>query len=265
MKKYCFGLPFFLIGLLIGLSGSLSGQVLAYEGFDYPVGQQKPTSLDGGTGWSGSWKDPAAGRPDPLVAVESLAYGDGVNSLVVAGNRMRGFRNRLGSAMDVRRDLRSPVKSGFWVSAVVNKEQGNAGLRFLLRDSKGRFIWVELGRTLNIQENLGGAVGDTGIEPVVPNRDYFVALRYSRIDGESNDIVELWVDPDLEATTLGQLNGSAAGYASITMSGGDFGDFTQVRYQGGSPNAGAARATQTNLDEIRIGGSYEEVSPVRQP
>ena len=73
------------------------------------------------------------------------------------------------------------------------------------------------------------------------------------------------MNPDLDASGTSQLDSTALGSASITMSSGEFDDLAQVRYQGGSNGAGAANGTQTNLDEIRIGGSYGDVSPIPEP
>jgi len=246
-------------------TASLQAQLIAEEEFDYATGQPDPTTLNGGSGWSGAWGENASSRPDPLIESPSLAYSDGTNSLLTSGNRMRGFENSTGGATDVERDLSSAVSTDFWVSALINKEQTNAGMRFLLKDSAGgNFLWVELGSTINIADNITGG-GDTAVASPSANADYFVVMRYDRVSGTNNDTFDLWVNPDLDASGTSQLDSTALGTASITMSSGEFGNLAQVRYQGGSDAAGAQNGTQTNLDEIRIGGSYGDVSPIPEP
>src|SRR5947209_2175225 len=59
-------LRFALAGLVVVVvSGSPAvGQVIAYEGFNYPAGTNL-NGLAGGTGWATPWSEPSFGTGDP--------------------------------------------------------------------------------------------------------------------------------------------------------------------------------------------------------
>lgn len=257
--------PYGLVGIAAITTAGVLTQVasaapLAYEGFDLSVG----AGIEGkgsGTGWAGNWVDP--GTNTDIFNVKA-------GSLEVAGAAFEQFNNQstgnriVGDAGagvgPISRQLATGAASGettyFSVTLKTNRTGANEGIYFgvdnqarnpqswapvrfgVLRDSTDTSKTRIVEWTGSAWEQRGPVFGVDLGDPLL--------LVYS-FDG-ATDQTQYWVNPT-------QLGG-AAPLADATGSQ-PISTFDWVNFAGTWNN--------WEIDEVRVGGSFAEVTPVPEP
>jgi pectate lyase len=272
MKKYI--LPIFttcsckaLVALLVFTAVLLDarGALLFYDGFDYTVGEDlgDPSSAL-------YWEN---GKSQLTIAAGSLEYSGLQTS---AGNRVNATATT--PNLDSVR-----TKSGVWTS----QTNGTLYISFLLRVQSTNSIGatgegtsvLTLSATANNTQLLGvnllssGGVRlgvlkyPSGSSPVSSSAffgsglgnnlstdgstTYLIVAKYEWVAGTLNDVVTLWINP----TTLG---GSEDPNNRVTTSAGADGTGTAGRIT-------LSRGANVNIDELRIGQNWAEVTPTGAP
>ena len=256
-----------LLFAFIALSGlhDARAELLFYEGFDYPVGQ-KLGEFSSSTNW---------GNPKDQFTVVSGSL-DYPGLLAPTGNRvnMKAATANLDSVRTV---------DGLWPE----QSSGVLYVSFILRlHSNDEITTANVGTSLinladtpnntelfgiNLRSDGGMRLGvvkypstsksisssaffDSGPGAnlsVDGSTTYFVVAKYEWVDGETNDVVTLWVNP----STLG--GDEDAGNRIITSTGRDG--------PRGSARLILCRGPNVNLDELRIGNTWHDVAPILPP
>ena len=221
------------------LSQPAHGSLIAYDGFDYAVGD-----LDGQNGGTGDWKDAWSGDSDIDVILGGSSYVDSVpNALNVEGNHLE--IDSSGSVKKVERQLNNKLGTGtetVWMSVILNGTPSSE----IHNLSLGGGLFVGQGGENTGDNNWGlhdtdGEIGDSGISAM---NDAFLLVRIDFASGDEN--VWLWVNPDLDAEPI-TASADVAGTAKAFEA-----DFVRIQLET------AATAT---FDEIRIGDLYVDVTP----
>jgi PEP-CTERM motif len=215
--------------------------LIAYEGFDYTAGANALSGKNGGTGWSGAWS-----AVDNNIVSPGLSY----STLQTSGNYAVTDANGFGDG-SVR--LFSSAQSGtIWFSGLVQSNNSGSGFVGLnLIDSSNNNGALGFGQRFN-QANLdlygdrtnGAQQQSSGISSSSLS---FVAAEINLSAGT----VTWYVNP----TGLG--SGSAPTGSSFTGST-TFSSFTAI-------GVGLRGNTSANFDEIRIGTTWQDVSPTAVP
>jgi len=242
-------------------AASLASGQSVYEGFDYTAGESvENDTLNGGNGFSAEWvSSNAPQRQDAVVDTSGMTYSDGTNDLLTTGLSFTGT-SISNQAVDVERNFSSTFGGDFWASWLIESDNvTDADHRTLLKDDAGtNFIYTTLlGDSISIGTNIGSVSDVTALGSASADTTYFITLNYRRVTGTSNDELEIWINSDLG----GSAPANAIGNATLTMAGGDFGAAEQFRWRminEGSNGTG-------KLDEIRVGTSFNDVSPVPEP
>lgn len=238
-------------------SGSASGALVAYEGFDYSAGTDIDTQT-GGSSWNAGWSSPTGVSVDNPV--NDLTY----TGLPTIGNSLT---NPLaGNVQNIERTWNATDLTGdggeIWFSLMVNQASGSSDagdeLRFQIFQGGDSPIRNNGSDTmLSIDENgsleLWGMSGTTAnaTTSITTGANHLLVGQYIFSDTAGSDVWNLWVDPtiagSLGAATLSatgdiQLDGEADGLASEIL------DLRFLR-------------NEMNLDEIRIGTDYASVIP----
>jgi hypothetical protein len=231
-----------LLFTLLASPAVRAGSVSASEGFDYPPGISL-NALNGGSGWSSPWSTP--GGLD-LTTSGGLTFGD----LAVSG----GAASSAGS---------QPPNQGssvaFWfrdLSTTLGADNTTVFLSFLLRPDAGfgfygglNFGNVFIGRSGNQSfYGLEGPTNDISLStvPVVQDQTVLLVLQADFLPG--NDRLSLFVDP-----TPGQPEPATADVLKTDLDVGSVGNLVINNYGG------------YTVDEIRIGSSFDAVTPVPEP
>ncbi len=246
----------------------------AHDSFDYPDRTEgtdaefRPDEIDGltgGTGWSGGWDDVGPrGSGIALMPAEAsgariqpLGFTDRLgNVLATDGNQLRGSFGSHSSAVRIL-DLSAipaPYRTGegelgadgteIWISFLAQNEAsiGGSSRWSFLGLGGSEFAMPYLGKVGLDNGNWGirTGFGEERIDLGAPSSAavFFVA-RIAFQDG--NDIITVWLDPDLDAEPAG----------GITATVIDF-DFDRIYFTG---------RYSSDFDEIRIGASFASVTP----
>jgi len=255
--------------------------IIAYEGFDYDRRQwfdgnddgEGIAGLDGGTGWGGPWTslpdrlnagipegeddfgDGAGARTSPLSYTDNFG-----NPLVTTGNQVR---TAFGNNSWDRRPLADPlgeVGSTVWVS-FLGQAHGQAG--------ENRWAFVELsvdgGDRLwlgNVNPVTSGNWGvflpdrseeaiseDAGGDfPMNEQTLFLMRLDFGNDPSESTDVT-VWMNPP-------DITDESALQTPVFQLDTDYATYNQV---------GVAGRFSTDFDEIRIGTSFDSVTPIPEP
>jgi hypothetical protein len=252
-----------------------SAALLVYDGFDYVAGSSLRTQ-NGGTGFAAGWAN--TGNATETATSPGMTYGD----LTVAGVKatLNGQQSATGNGASafLTRDLTQTFGTDGtteWLS-FISQRTGS-------KSSGGTAQPLNYQRVFSLSLFSGSAteqasVGELSNDPadvwalnpdattIVPSvhttvpldTQSFLLLRIDNIAGTGKDKAYLWVNPDL---TLGE---PAIGTAAATIT--DELSFNRIRLTvGGSQNTGATLAAQGLFDEIRIGETFADVTPVPEP
>ena len=234
--------------------------LIAYEDFNYPADSDL-SSQAGGTGWAAAW---SAGTIGDSNVLGSLNYTDSFgNQLVTSGNHAH-MTGSYGNNSTPARNLPSPLGADgttVWFS-FVGYRTGVDTLRpgnFQIRTNSDERLAVGKGTvdvaapptwSLLDSGNAGNSVFST--YPMdVPS---FCVLRIDYVAG--NDNAYLFVNPRLDQEPDISL-AAAQKIGPLDM------QFNNVRMYAGNTNANGVPANyaEFDIDEIRIGTTYTDVTP----
>jgi predicted component of type VI protein secretion system len=239
-----------------------TGTLLAYEGFDYTVGDALSTSTNGGTGWSAGWT--VVSGSAPTVTSGSL----GLDTLSTGGHSVT--QNATATANSVTRPLTSLIGGSVtssapttvWLSFV---HQGNGtdssdSYLSLYRDS-GTSEPMMIGRSTGASGfGLNSAITGTRTGTALPfdstKRFMLVRLDLSRTGtGTGTNIytARLWGYTSTLPTTEPAVDTEAIKYVSGTAGAGT--GIQGIRLYDNTSGA------NSQFDEIRFGTSFTSVIP----
>ncbi len=289
MKKHLLKLlPF---AALLSAADRSHATLYAYEGFDYPIAANGLGSQNGGTGFSGGW-DTVANNGEILAS--SLGYTDGGGrTLITSGNMAQMDGSSAGTAVNFRTIDTSQLDYGsattMYISFLGQKVPSFAGTTLdsrainlaLFAPASGGGVTgerVSVGHGTNTPaggfggeyrwghftngNGANGQVGDATNAHYSSTNIQSSAFVVLRIDinppelGGVNDRSTLYINPSLDAEP-GSPSAIIIDTRDIfsTMT-----DFARLRPFGGNLNA-ANGAGIMNLDEIRIGTTWGDVTP----
>ena len=243
-------------GTLALTAASAAGVGIGEELFAYSAAVSVQ-GLNGGTGWSTDWSNSGSSN---VVAATGLSYSD-VNgdSLVTSGkalevagnsptdNTANGFRNV------------SVTGSEIWASTLIRVD-GTGNVALQLRDDSGD----SSNNDVSVRYSDGNfdiiteeASNDINVTSGVSTTGTYLMVMQIVQDGVSagNDEVNFWVDPD--------IGGAApAPTASMSSPGLSFENLNRVLipvFDGTDPFG------EYIYDEIRVGTSFADVTPIPEP
>ncbi|HEY1377471.1 MAG TPA: hypothetical protein VGF55_11795 [Gemmataceae bacterium] len=246
------------LAVVLALAPAARGQLIAYDGFDYPIGGLR--GQGGGMGFARPWD----GYDTVQVQAASLTPPAPSASLATTGNSVSAFEGvTFGAAA---RTLSQPVDATpgttFWLSAVVrgpapnpNSAEGLLILQTSLGPNTG--ISVTTGTSPSsfwtLQDPASGAMGvassaaPSSIQCLLVVRGTFAAV---------GDTYDLYVNPPLTGTP------PPSPAASITAS-----HATAPLDQLALAHLALPSDTvsSTLFDEVRIGHTFADVTPVPEP
>ena len=235
------------------------GALLAYEGFDY----SGSSNLAGQSGGSGFGANNWGNNTQWAIASGGLAYG----SLVTTGKATVATRT---GSISITRGLSGPVGgdgASIWISFLVQGlDSGPNGLSLYGGGPEGVFAGAPNSRNLGVRFYSGAqhpvSGGQIEIADTLPhdaNSTHMFVMNFD-MTNPTVPVHRAWVNPDV--ASLG------TGTAPTTVDGGAFEevstntnsytiDAIRLGLFGGNPTV--------TFDEIRIGESWVDVSPVPEP
>jgi hypothetical protein len=236
----------------VACAPSAHAQLLAYEGFDYTADTSLNTQ-NGGTGWSGAWSSTSANGPI-LVENPGFSYG----ALEVSGNHTV-ITPTNGIPTSTRTLAQSFNTGTTYLSFLAqNLNAGTRGGGIVLRDSVGQIGFVG---QINGTTTWGINAGASGDQTVVAttNSALTLSLLVLKIEFDFNDTLDrlsLLVNP-----TPGDPE---PGSWDAIVDDRNIGTLAALRLQSGF-TSGALTTTVMGIDELRIGNTFGDVTPVPEP
>ena len=250
---------------MAAVGSSLCGAVIAYEGFDTATYTDGDTinGLNGGTGWTSNWTVDLSANANNANRYQgsssSMGYSDGTESLVTDSGSMgaaaagsgggplrRTFTATTGTVWFSLLSVMTTDTSWNWELGLEGSSEGQeVGIQNYSSDSIYR---------LNINETPNNM---PGVDPYDdPSDGVSAALLVGRIQnagsGSADGTVDVWINPtDITDPTAGAAaSGSVTGATLPTLSSFFFD-------KGATPEG--------FIDEIRIGTTMADVTPVPEP
>ena len=246
-----------------------TSDLVAYDGFDYPVGEV--AGQGGGSGWSAAWQLNGSPVGGAVIQAGSLGYTDAKgNSLVTAGGK--GYVTGVNGTAQPYREIPSVLGitgTTAWFSFLGQRIGPKTNNATEPGNVYGRAANVSLFNSGTEHLALGGSTGAPentwALLPAgsLTNRQgstnafdkvSFVVVRINFKDG--NDDAFLWVNPPLD--TEPNISNAAA----QSLDGFDL-SFNRIRPFAGNPQAANSRPHAEMLyDEIRFGRTFAAVAPI---
>ncbi|HEX4591609.1 MAG TPA: PEP-CTERM sorting domain-containing protein [Gemmataceae bacterium] len=253
--------------VLLAFAAPVRGQVVAYEGFNYPAGQSL-NGQNGGSGFVGGWSLLSG---TATILPGSLVPASPSGSLPETGNSLALTPASDVQLGDVTRALSSPIVgtpgTTDWVS-VVMKGTGSSGQSaqgsVIFSNGSGLGFSITTGATgggappFNPPANANWSVADSGsgaseASSTVPNT--LQSLLVARVTfGAAGDVVDLFVNPALGG------NPPATPDASVTVPHTP--TLSRIELAYADINGAAASAL---IDEIRAGHTFADVTGATVP
>ncbi len=217
---------------------SVHAALIAYEGFDYAVGNLETNN--GGTGWSGAWTATGNTVASPGFGVTAGSYPTTGNLLDLGGNNVGNIRP-LTSSPDA-------PGSTLYLSFIADVDSADyAGLSLFEGGTENLF----LGKTFGAP-NWGIDIGGTGVNTTTPTSTQ--SLLVFRLDfgggtTAGDTLIRMYVNP---------AAGTEPIIADASIEKVNF-TYDQIRVQAGLGAADGA------FDEIRFGTTYADVVAVPEP
>jgi hypothetical protein len=272
---------------LLAFSPSVRATLLVYEGFDYTAGANALNSKNGGTGYSAAYS--STNNAD--VVAGSFSYTD-ANSmpLLTAGNRAFLDSTTVGApdgtAVSIA-PIRNVTTSNF------SSLSGPLYISFLGQQTAGdmRDVTVSLfaatNGTFGTQERLSIGHGNPSAAGATDGNNHWGAYAnavgqqgaYSNVLATALSLIVVRVDLNVSGTLdrfrvyvnplLGTepvaADADSSAYDFLT----DFSEINRVRMRAGGSSSSTTGlnlgASQLQVDEIRIGTAYADVTPVPEP
>ena len=271
-------LPLTLLAVA-ALAGRASAALYVYEGFDYAIGPDGLGGQSGGTGFSGAWDDVAN---DGEIVAPTLSYTDsGGRMLTTSGNMARMDGSASGTSVNFRSIDSTQYASAttLYLSFLGQKELTGTGspldsravnFAFFSNASErvsvghgtnapaggfgGEYRWGMFtgggGNNGQVGDLTNGHYSSTGIQNAV-----FAVLRIDLNANGVNEALRLYINPSLDA--------EPAVPSAIVIDTRDIAtvmsDLNRFRPFGG--NTTASGTGILNLDEIRLGSTWGDVTP----
>ncbi|PAW77614.1 MAG: hypothetical protein B9S32_10040 [Verrucomicrobia bacterium Tous-C9LFEB] len=226
----------------------LQAELTAYEDFNYTAGTL--IGQAGGTGFAGPWKLVGAGAGMSAVESAGLDY----PSLATTGGKVLLTPSQ-GPELGIYRKLSHAYNSGtVYVSFLANLQEGTRFFGLALVDSNMNRPIV-IGRNTGLMQwTLSGSViknGVTGKSEITLKTTTLFVLRIDFDMSGDNERIRLYVNPTLESepeksTIVLNTNSSFVFDGIMICAGYIKDDYTTAI---------------ASFDEIRVGGSYEDVLP----
>jgi hypothetical protein len=293
--------PAICLALFAGFSARVSAALIAYEGYSYPPDTDLSTGANGGSGWAGEWVNADYVGTAVAVGVQTAVAGS-LNYVDASGKRLATSGNKAlysgsnesncqpGRPLSKRRGddgtstwlsflmVRLGDKSG--TQGVDSSPSYQRGANFTLWDTTD--TTAATAQRLGIGESSGALAGNPDLDTwsmaprgsgalrrLSTNSVHAVdkiALLVARIDHHGDqtaaDDVYLWVNPALGVAPL--TNNAVISILSDTNVY-DY-SFDWVRHFAGNPNTGSGQpAADYHFDELRIGETFADVTPVASP
>lgn len=222
------------------------GALLAYDPFNQAVGALEGSSSSGGGAvWattSANWTGDAGNLSQ--VTAGSLSYG----SLATEGNKA-SLDDRNGANFRALGQTLGGDASDLWMSFLVVATADNTGLNLQTPIGQER---VFTGASAGSGQSIG-LQGPNIVSGVAQSTTTRMVVFNMNMTG-ANDLYTIWVDPEFSSLGTGSAPTGALFSGSDTR--GDF-DFDTIRL--GDFNT---VSTASTFDEIRIGTTWQDVSPV---
>lgn len=244
------------LAVICGFARTSNAELLAYEGFDYAVGNL--VGQDGGFGWDGGW----TGGGDAVVVAGSLAYNDGTNNLLTSGNHVL-IGGAAGSATPVRNmvsDL-GLTAGTYWISFLGQRQLPHATpadnytraaiLQARINNSTEQFSVGKSTRSDVMEWGIysGIDIPSTSVYSTIDQSELVFALIEVQVvggdDGVMDDTLNVWFNPSLNPAT-------PLGTPDVSNTGVDDYQFDGFRIFTGGTNGDGLYA-QMAIDELRVG------------
>ena len=229
------------------LTGTANAALIAYDGFAYPAGSSL-VGQNGGLGFSDPWYQ---GGFNVTQSVSALASGSlTYPSLATTGNQVTIPSSAVLNGL--ARDLSSPIPSGtIYLSCLLTPEgvldQGNA-LGFFGVTLHGSLNEVFFGKAnvngidyYDVEQRGGGVRVPSADQPVIGKTEFLVLK--AQLFTSGNDIFTLYADP---------TPGAAEPSSGAVKNDIGIGTLSNIYiYSSGA----------FNIDELRVGTTYADVTP----
>ncbi|MEO1054506.1 MAG: T9SS type A sorting domain-containing protein [Bacteroidota bacterium] len=246
----------FNFGDVSKLQEEVDPNLIVQDRFTYSAGEPLEGQGFAAAGWAGPWVSVGAENNANVVSGNiaspvDVAVKGNQAELASAGGTVRYFR-----------PLETPITDDggeYWISTLINfgptAANGNVGQLFLYNSSfpAPQDQRLALGKNFDDTGQVGlfdrasGAVVNSGIDA---RNNFWLVMKVQMSGDDQPDIAWLWIDPD--PTVTPEESAAATSVASTSLNAGFDGLF--VKSEGGP-------ALTTSFDEIRLGTTYESVSP----
>lgn len=261
------------------LASSSYAALLAYEGFNYqppatPAGSAV-FGLNGGTNWNAAWignNDGFKTAPDGGLGYGSLSTSTGAiadtsgsskayirasNATAIASSdtKTRWFSmllnvNSLNATAPVSNTL--AIWSGLSSAGANSTQRGsNVGFQIDATVSSGYQMYARVGTTLSS--------ASYGIS--APTGTLFIVGKYSA-NPTGNDFSEIWVNPNTSLLGGTNLTNGSTAEAYLSVGAGSSIDAVSFAFNAVGTYGSSLKGS---LDEVRIGDTFADVSPVPEP
>ena len=239
---------FLTLSLLALTAGSSHATLIAYEGFNYPQ-QTGLATQSGGTGWATTW-DSSSWRTNSSGFGE-ISTGLTYSTLLTGG---QAARNENEGNESFRQFGAQGAVGTYWTSFLIRKDStftNSFGISLFDGGTERNFM----GTTTSGGSFLGvaGQGGHISSTAVTANQTEFFVARYDMDTQKAH----FWLNPSLSGTPTDAIAFNSASGTSFTKFG-----FDRIRL-GVFNNTG--NAGSGNLDEFRIGTTFDDVAPVPEP
>jgi fibronectin type 3 domain-containing protein len=248
--------------IAFAVTGSLSADLLYYDGFDAPL-DTSVTNTYGGVGWADAtwslnyaWNTPLDSSNSKVV--DGLSYSDGSANLRTTGNALLiepvNTGENEGYVLQRAATSASVVEGTTWESFLIQPQAGNDGRNDAgffpssTQSDNGAFFGFHWSTTFKFMNG-----GDSGIERVL-GETYFILLRVDTVDG-GDDTAYAWInpsltdEPDISTADATQTRNMVIGDGAILRN-----------------KINANQGANANIyDEYRVGQAFADVTPSDVP
>ena len=236
--------------VVAAISARADAALIAYEGFDYPADPNGLNSQNGGIGWSTDWN-----LGNSAIIAGGFNYTDGSgNSLVTVANRASTDENGAGNfrSLPILRNAGTVYFSFLLRNTNATSSSNYAGFSLFAGLSERIFF----GETNFFNGPLGHEqIGTTVTQFPGTNASLLnfvvVKLEFNAGTTAGNEKAAIFVNPSLASEP------SSTPYLLTNLT--NFG-FDTVRIQSGR-TAGSSPVEICDIDEIRFGDTYADVTP----